>query len=122
MKNKILIIFLFILFAIPIPVAMLGSLLTSIWFVSSIIKESSYIEIIMSLFGMVIGITYFVTYIYSLIKTIKNKKISFTQKELILIALYFKLTADEAFQIFLNYRNNSRLFNDDEKKTFDSKI
>ena len=33
----------------------------------------------------------------------ENKKISFTQKELILIALYFKLTADEAFQIFLNY-------------------
>ena len=52
----------------------------------------------------------------------ENKKISFTQKELILIALYFKLTADEAFQIFLNYRNNSKLFNDDEKKTFDSKI
>lgn len=77
MKNKILIVFLFVLFAIPIPIAMFGSLLTLIWFVGSIIKESSYIEIIMSLFGVVIGITYVVTYIYSLIKTIKNKQISF---------------------------------------------
>lgn len=76
MKNKILIVLLFILFALPIPVAILGSLMTLLWFLSSTIKLSSFLEIIMAFLGVVIGTTYIVTYIYSLNKTWKNKKIS----------------------------------------------
>ena len=67
---------LFILFALPIPVAMLGSLMALLWFVNSIIKLSSFLEIITALFGVIIGTTYIVTYIYSLNKTWENKKIS----------------------------------------------
>lgn len=45
-KKKILIISLFVVFALPIPIAMLGSLLTSIWFSVSLIKETSFVEMI----------------------------------------------------------------------------
>ena len=76
MKKKTLIIFLFILFGLSIPIAMLGSLMTLLWFVGSIIKGSSFVEIIMSFLGIVIGTTYIATYIYSLNKTLKIKKIS----------------------------------------------
>ncbi|MBE7014147.1 MAG: hypothetical protein E7419_02935 [Ruminococcaceae bacterium] len=77
MKNKPLIIFLFILFALPIPIAMSGSLMMLLWFIGSVITKLSFVEIFMSFLGMMIGATYIITYIYSLYKTWKNKKISF---------------------------------------------
>ena len=52
------IILLFVLFAVPIPVVVLGSLLSLLWFVSSLIKISTFVEIIMSIFGVIIGATY----------------------------------------------------------------
>ncbi len=77
MKSKVLIVFLFILFAIPIPIAVLGSLLTLLWFISSVIKGASFVETLMALLGVIIGGTYIVTYIYSLIRTREHKRISF---------------------------------------------
>ena len=76
MKKKILIILLFILFALPIPVAILGAIISFILFVSSLIFERSPIVIIAMAFGIIIGSTYLVTYILSLIKTKKENKIS----------------------------------------------
>lgn len=76
MKNKELTVFLFILFAIPVPVAAVGSIMTLLWFVSSIANEASFVETIMSFSGFAIGATYIVTYIFSLKKTIKSKRIS----------------------------------------------
>ncbi len=76
MKNKIIVIVLFILFALPIPVAMLGSLLTLLWFFASIAKEALIVEIIMALLGVVISTTYIFTYVRSLSQTRKDKKVS----------------------------------------------
>lgn len=77
MKNKILIILLFIVLAFPLPIALLGSLMSFLWFLSSIMKGSSVIEIVMAIIGTIIGATYILTYVISLIKTWNEKKISF---------------------------------------------
>lgn len=76
MKKKFLIIFLFILFALPIPIAILGFLMSLLWFLSSALLGFSPVEIITALFGIIIGSTYLVTYIFALKKTWKEKKIS----------------------------------------------
>lgn len=117
MKNKTLIVFLFILLAIPIPIAVLGSLMTLLWFVSSITKESSFVEIVMSLLGMVICTTYIVTYIYSLNKTTKSKRISlktFFPVCHCLIAVLFLLSLTPAG----NYVSNTREYFGFAKKDF----
>ncbi len=117
MKNKTLIIFLFILFAIPIPIAVLGSLMILLWFVSSFTGESSFVEIIMSLLGLVIGTTYIVTYIYSLNKTTKSKSISlktFFPVCHCLIAVLFLLLLTPAG----NYVSNTREYFGFSKKDF----
>lgn len=117
MKNKTLIVFLFILFAIPIPIAVLGSLMTLLWFVSSIIKESSFVEIIMSFLGLAIGTTYIVTYICSLNKTRKNNKISlktFSPVFHCLIAVLFLLSLTPAG----NYISNTQEYFGFAKKDF----
>ncbi len=84
MKNKILIVFLFTIFALPIPVAILGSLLTLLWFISSLIKVSSFLEIISALIGVLIGATYIISYIFALNKTWKGK--TFSRKSFLPIA------------------------------------
>ena len=76
MKKKILIISLFAVFALPIPVAMLGCLITTIWFLASLIKVTSFVEIISALIGVLIGATYIISYIFALNKTWKEKKFS----------------------------------------------
>ena len=76
MKKKIIIISLFVVFALPIPVAMLGCLLTTIWFLASLIKVTSFVEIISALIGVLIGATYIISYIFALNKTWKEKKFS----------------------------------------------
>lgn len=76
MKKKILIISLFTVFALPIPVAMVGCLLTTIWFLASLIKVTSFVEIISALIGVLIGATYIISYIFALNKTWKEKKFS----------------------------------------------
>ena len=78
MKKKILIISLFTVFALPIPVAMLGCLLTTIWFLASLIKVTSFVEIISALIGVLIGATYIISYIFALNKTcLKDKNFEY---------------------------------------------
>lgn len=76
MKNKALTICLFILFALPIPVALLGGLLTFMWFLGSLITTTSFLEILLAFFGIVLGYGYIFTYWYSLNKTKKEKRVS----------------------------------------------
>ena len=76
MKNKIIIIFLFLIFALPIPVAILGFGMSFVWFLALILKGTSFIEFITALFGVIIGSTYLITYLFALTKTRKEKKIS----------------------------------------------
>ena len=97
MKNKILTILLFILFALPIPIALLGSLMTLVWFIGSMASSLLFLEIIVAFFGLIISTTYIFTYIYSLKQTLKNKKISpktFLPFVHCLIALLFLLSLD----------------------------
>lgn len=74
MKKKVSIILLFILFALPIPVAILGFLLSFIWLFASFIEYISFIEILTALFGTLIGGTYLFTYIFAFSKTWKENK------------------------------------------------
>lgn len=75
MKKKLFIILLFILFALPIPIAILGFAMSFIWFMASLVKGSSFVEIITALCGTIVGATYLFTYISAFIKTWKEKKI-----------------------------------------------
>jgi len=84
MKKKILIISLFTVFALPIPVAMLGCLLTTTWFLASLIKVTSFVEIISALIGVLISATYIISYIFALNKTWKEK--TFSMKSFLPIA------------------------------------
>lgn len=76
MKKKILIIFLFVLFALPIPVSAIGFAMCFIWLLASLLIGVSFVEIISALFGVIVGATYLVTYMYALTKTWKEKKLS----------------------------------------------
>ena len=76
MKKKILIACLFILFAFPIPVAMLGFFMSFVWFSGSVMHGFSFVEVITALFGVIVGSTYLSAYIFSLTKTWKERKIT----------------------------------------------
>lgn len=76
MKNKFLIVLLFILFAIPIPIIILGFLFSFIWIASVIIGKLRFVEILSSLCIIVSGITYLSGYIYALSKTWKENRIT----------------------------------------------
>ena len=75
-KNKMPIIILFVLFALPVPVALLGSFMSFVWFLASLVKERSVVEIIVSLLGTAIGLIYLCTYIFALKKTWKEQRIT----------------------------------------------
>lgn len=115
MKKKILIIF--ILFALPLPIAMLGSLLSLLWLVSSILKGSSLIEIMTALIALIIGTTYALTYMFSLNKTWGEKKFSiktFIPIVHCLIAFVFLLSLESIG----NYVSESREYFGFTKKDF----
>ena len=76
MKNKILIILLFIIFAIPLSATILGFLITFTWLFGSLMYGWSLIQILVALFGTVVSATYPVTYIFALLKTWKKNKIT----------------------------------------------
>ena len=76
MKNKILTILLFILFAIPIPIVILGFLFSFVWIASVIIGKLRFVEILSSLCVIASGATYLSGYIYALSKTRKENKIT----------------------------------------------
>lgn len=70
------IIILFVLFALAVPVALLGSFMSFVWFLASLVKERSVVEIIVSLLGTAIGLIYLCTYIFALKKTWKEQRIT----------------------------------------------
>jgi len=76
MKNKILIVSLFILFAIPIPFFTLVFLVSILWLLISIIEFLPFLEIINTLLRMIISASYLFTYVFALKKTWKENKIS----------------------------------------------
>ena len=76
MKNKILTILLFILFAIPIPIVILGFLFSFVWIASVIIGRLRFVETLSSLCVIASGATYLLGYIYALSKTREENKIT----------------------------------------------
>ena len=76
MKNKILIILLFILFAIPIPIVILGFLFSFIVIAGVILGELRFVEILSSLCVIASGAIYLLGYIYALSKTREENKIT----------------------------------------------
>lgn len=76
MKNKALTVVLFVLFGLPIPVALLGGFLSFLWFMISVLLEHPFLEVMLSFLGIILGVAYPVTYGICLHKTIKQKKIS----------------------------------------------
>ena len=76
MKSKILMILLFVLFAIPIPIAVLGFLFSFIVIAGIIIGELRFVEILSSLCVMASGTIYLLGYIYALSKTREENKIT----------------------------------------------
>ena len=76
LKNRIVIIVLFTLFALPVPVAILGSLIALLWLFGSIIAAVSFLEVSVALFGVLVFATYIVTYIFSLNQMRKKNRLS----------------------------------------------
>ena len=76
MKNKILIILLFILFAIPIPIAMVGFLFSFIWIACVIIGNLRLVETLSSLCVIAAGVIYLFGYVYAFSKTRKENRIT----------------------------------------------
>ena len=76
MKSKILMILLFILFAIPIPIAAVGFLVSFIIIAGIIIGELRFVEILYSLCVIASGTIYLFGYIYALSKTREENKIT----------------------------------------------
>ena len=74
--KKFLIILLFIIFAIPFSPAILCFLITFTWLFKALLYGWSAIQILVALFGTVVSATYPVTYIFALVKTWKNNKIT----------------------------------------------
>lgn len=76
MKNKILIILLYILFAIPIPIAMVGFLFSFIWIACVIIGKLRFVETLSSLCVIAAGVIYLFGYVYAFSKTREENKIT----------------------------------------------
>ena len=79
-KSKAAIIIIFILYALPIPLS-LASWIGTIMAIAAIGMEdwasgSAWIQAIVAGIAMLVAGTYLVSYIISLIKTLKNKKLS----------------------------------------------
>ena len=76
MKSKILMILLFVLFAIPIPIVIVGFLFSFIMIAGMIVGELRFIEILSSLCVIASGTIYLFGYIYALSKTREENKIT----------------------------------------------
>ena len=76
MKNKILIILLFILFAIPIPISILVIPMSIICIFGVLIGELRFFEIINTLLIIIISTSYLFIYVYALKKTWSENKIT----------------------------------------------
>lgn len=76
MKKKLFLIVYFILFALPIPVAVLGCLLSLLWFFGALMDGHFLAETVAAFLGVVIGSTYVFSYLYAAIKTGKESGVS----------------------------------------------
>ena len=76
MKKKIWAICLFVLFALPIPVALLGARMTFLWFLSSVLGDAFLIESITAFCGMCIGAAYLFVYNFSILATRAERKLT----------------------------------------------
>ncbi len=76
MKRKILTVLLFILFALPIPVALLGFGMCFLWLLSAFMRGCTLIEAFMAILGILLGASYIFTYVFALLKTRAEHKIS----------------------------------------------
>ena len=76
MKNKILIILLFILFAIPIPISIFNIPFCVIWILGVLIEGLHFLEIIRALILIIISASYLFIYVYALKKTWNENKIT----------------------------------------------
>lgn len=77
MKKRWLAILLFVLFALPIPIALLGAFMTFFWFISALLGERTALETVLALIGILMGSTYVLSYVFSVSVTNSKKKISF---------------------------------------------
>ncbi len=76
MKRKILTVLLFILFALPIPVALLGFGMCFLWLLSAFMRGCTLIEAFMAILGILLGASYIFTYVFALLKTRAEQRIS----------------------------------------------
>ncbi len=75
MKNKPLVIILFLILALPIPISLI-SILGSIISIANIGMSENYFDVIIPIITMFLAATYTIPYIISLLLTIKNMKIN----------------------------------------------
>lgn len=68
MKKRPLILLYLSIFALPIPIAVIGAFLSFVWFIS-VKGGPSLLETAMAFCGVVIGAAYTLTYIFTLYKT-----------------------------------------------------
>ncbi|MBO4898272.1 MAG: hypothetical protein J5590_08250 [Clostridia bacterium] len=76
MKERTKFIIYAVVFALPIPVALLGCFFTALWLVTAVIEHAHILEIILASLGFFIGASYIATYVCSLVKTKKAGKIT----------------------------------------------
>jgi len=77
MKKKGLAIAFTVGFSLPIPVALFGALGCFIWLLSSVVGEyRSSVETAAAAVGIIIGLSYLAVYIFSVIRTWKEKRIT----------------------------------------------
>lgn len=74
--KKILIILLFILFAIPIPISILGFIMAFSWPLGSLLLGRSFLETITTWLVFIIMAAYLYTYVIALRKSWKENKIT----------------------------------------------
>lgn len=116
MKKLIGIILLYAVFALPIPIAIIGALSTGAWFTWSTVVGEPLIATIAAAFGVIIGSTYLVTYVISLLTTCKKEKISlitFLPVAHCLIAVLYLLSLTPLNAVADNYRDYFGFTKDD---------
>jgi len=106
-KKLIGIILLYTVFALPIPIAIIGTLCTGVWLFASIVTGEPLIATISAALGVIVGSTYLVTYVISLLMTCKKDKISlksFFPMAHCLVAVLYLLSLTPLNNIADNYR------------------
>jgi len=97
MKNKLFVTVLFVVLALPIPISLI-TILGSIISIANIGMAENNLSVVIPIITMLLAATYTITYIISLLITIKNKKINmcsfFPIMHLVVTALFFFIWAN----------------------------